>query len=130
MSEPNDEPDDGMDEDLDEGEVPAEVRSRLVLALDVDDIVAARRLAFDLEPFFGTVKVGLELFCATGTDTVSGFVAGMEPCEDGSHRSDRGAYWDDLEVVGYVEKIAVEVDCDDDVRARAKREDEPWVMLL
>ena len=75
MSEPNDEPDDGMDEDLDEGEVPAEVRSRLVLALDVDDVVAARRLAFDLEPFFGTVKVGLELFCATGTDTVSGFAS-------------------------------------------------------
>jgi|TARA_B110001454_G_scaffold201182_1_gene207380 orotidine-5'-phosphate decarboxylase len=73
MSQPNDEPDDGMDEDLDEGEVPAEVRSRLALALDVDDIVAARRLAFDLEPFFGTVKVGLELFCATGSDTVSGF---------------------------------------------------------
>jgi orotidine-5'-phosphate decarboxylase len=45
------------------------------LALDVDDVVAARRLAFDLEPFFGTLKVGLELFCATGTETVSGFTA-------------------------------------------------------
>ena len=52
MSEPNAALADGMDEDLDEGEVPAEVRSRLALALDVDDIVAARRLAVDLEPFF------------------------------------------------------------------------------
>ncbi|MDP6975038.1 MAG: orotidine-5'-phosphate decarboxylase [Acidimicrobiales bacterium] len=58
-----------------EGEVPAEIRDRLALALDVDDIVAARRLAFDLEPFFGTLKVGLELFTGAGPDAVSGFAA-------------------------------------------------------
>ena len=66
-------------------------------------------------------------------DTVSGFVAGMEPCEDGSHRSDRGAYWDDLEVVGYVEKIAVEVDCDDDEESgwhTYRRLDTPWYDAL
>ena len=68
-------PDELHDEIADEGEVPAEIRSHLALALDVDDVVAARRLAFDLEPFFGTLKVGLELFCATGTETVSGFTA-------------------------------------------------------
>jgi orotidine-5'-phosphate decarboxylase len=46
-------------------------RHRLVLALDVDDAVAARRLALQLRPWFGVVKVGLELFCAAGPDIVS-----------------------------------------------------------
>ena len=40
---------------LEEGGVPAEVRQRLVLALDVDDLVEARRLAGLLAPYFGTV---------------------------------------------------------------------------
>jgi len=62
-----------------EGEVPTEIRERLVLALDIDDLVAARRLAFDLEPFFGTIKIGLELFCAAGPDAVGSFrTAGFE----------------------------------------------------
>jgi orotidine-5'-phosphate decarboxylase len=73
MSETEQDLDEHHDEIANEGEVPAEIRSRLALALDVDDIVAARRLAFDLEPFFGTVKIGLELFSAAGPDTVSGF---------------------------------------------------------
>jgi orotidine-5'-phosphate decarboxylase len=48
-----------------------EIRDRLVLALDVDDLVAALRLARHLQPWFGTAKVGLELFTASGPDAVS-----------------------------------------------------------
>ena len=51
--------------------VPAEVRAKLALALDVDDLVVALRLARDLAPWFGTAKVGLELFSAVGPDAVS-----------------------------------------------------------
>src|SRR5258708_16878935 len=50
---------------------PEEVRSKLALALDVDDLVVALRLARDLRPWFGTAKVGLELFRAVGPDAVS-----------------------------------------------------------
>jgi orotidine-5'-phosphate decarboxylase len=46
--------------------VPQLVRSRLALALDVDDAVAAARLAKELRPWFGVAKVGLELFSAAG----------------------------------------------------------------
>ena len=49
-------------DNLDQGEVPAEIRARLALALDVDDVVAARRMANDLDEFFGTIKIGLELY--------------------------------------------------------------------
>ena len=62
-------------EEIDEGEVPSEIRSRLALALDVDDVVTARRLAADLDEFFGTVKVGLELYTAAGPDVIAGLVA-------------------------------------------------------
>ena len=48
-----------------------QTRDRLVLALDVDDLVAALRLARNLQPWFGTAKVGLELFTASGPDAVS-----------------------------------------------------------
>jgi orotidine-5'-phosphate decarboxylase len=47
------------------------VRRRLALALDVDDAVAAQRLARELRPWFGTVKVGLELYSAVGPDIVA-----------------------------------------------------------
>jgi orotidine-5'-phosphate decarboxylase len=50
--------------------VPA-VRDRLVLALDIDDLVAALRLADQLAPWFGVAKVGLELFSAEGPEAVS-----------------------------------------------------------
>jgi len=50
--------------------VESEVRDRLALALDVDDLVAARRLARDLQPWFGVAKVGLELYTAAGPDAV------------------------------------------------------------
>jgi orotidine-5'-phosphate decarboxylase len=46
------------------------VRDRLALALDVDDLVVARRLAQQLQPYFGVAKVGLELFTAAGPEAV------------------------------------------------------------
>jgi orotidine-5'-phosphate decarboxylase len=54
--------------------VPQSVRSRLVLALDVDDAVAASRLAKELRPWFGTAKVGLELFSAVGPRVVQSLI--------------------------------------------------------
>jgi orotidine-5'-phosphate decarboxylase len=44
---------------------------RLALALDTDDLVAALRMARNLAPWFGTAKVGLELFSAAGPDAVA-----------------------------------------------------------
>jgi len=52
--------------------VPPEIRSKLALVLDVDDVVAALRLARDLRPWFGVAKVGLELYSASGPDVVGG----------------------------------------------------------
>jgi orotidine-5'-phosphate decarboxylase len=49
---------------------PEALRSRLALALDVDDAVAAQRLARQLRPWFGVAKVGLELFSAAGPSVV------------------------------------------------------------
>lgn len=46
-------------------------RQHLALALDVDDLVVALRLARRLRPYFGVAKVGLELFGAAGPETVS-----------------------------------------------------------
>jgi orotidine-5'-phosphate decarboxylase len=53
------------------GEVPESLRGRMVLALDVDDLVVARRLARQLRPFFGTMKVGFELYSAAGPEAIS-----------------------------------------------------------
>lgn len=53
---------------------PGAIRSRLVLALDVDDIVEARRLARTLAPWFGVAKVGLELFSAAGPEAVESMI--------------------------------------------------------
>lgn len=49
---------------------PPEVRARLALALDVDDLVEALRLARLLSPWFGVAKVGLELYTAAGPDAI------------------------------------------------------------
>ena len=46
------------------------VRDHLALALDLDDLVAAERLAKELRPWFGVAKVGLELFTAAGPRAV------------------------------------------------------------
>lgn len=51
-----------------------EARDRLALALDVDDMVAALRLARRFQPWFGVVKVGLELFTAAGPDAVAAMI--------------------------------------------------------
>ena len=56
-----------------EDNVPLEIKSRLALALDIDDLIDARRLAGSLFDFFGTVKVGLELYTAAGPDSVGVF---------------------------------------------------------
>ena len=50
--------------------VPDAIRRRLVLAVDVDDLVEAQRLAARLSPWFATAKVGLELFSAAGPEAV------------------------------------------------------------
>ena len=52
----------------------ADVRRRLALPLDVDDLVEATRLAESVRPWFGVVKVGLELFSAAGPDAITAFV--------------------------------------------------------
>jgi orotidine-5'-phosphate decarboxylase len=56
-------------------EAPTELRDRLVLALDVDDVVEAIRLVHELKPWFGVAKVGLELFTAAGPDAVLSILA-------------------------------------------------------
>ncbi len=53
---------------------PDEVRARLALALDVDDLVEAMRLVRALSPWFGVAKVGLELYSATGPDAIATMV--------------------------------------------------------
>lgn len=52
-------------------EAPEELRARLCLALDTDDLVEARRRARDVGPWFGTMKVGLELFASSGPKAIS-----------------------------------------------------------
>ena len=56
---------DGAESPVDEG-----VRKKLALALDLDDMVEAHRLAAALRPWFGVAKVGLELFSAAGPDAI------------------------------------------------------------
>jgi orotidine-5'-phosphate decarboxylase len=47
-----------------------EVRTRLALALDVDDLGVARRVAGELAPWIGVAKIGLELYGAAGPEAV------------------------------------------------------------
>jgi len=47
-----------------------ELRAKMTVALDVDDLVEAVRLARQLAPWFGVAKVGLELYTAAGPDAV------------------------------------------------------------
>lgn len=51
-------------------DVPTEVRNRLALVLDVDDLDDAAELASRLAPWFGVAKVGLELYAAAGPGAV------------------------------------------------------------
>jgi orotidine-5'-phosphate decarboxylase len=48
-----------------------DVRNRLALALDVPDLDRAEQLAKEVAPWFGVVKVGLELYSAAGPDAVA-----------------------------------------------------------
>ena len=50
--------------------VSNDLRDKLAVALDVDDLVVALRMARDVKPWFGVAKVGLELFTAAGPDVV------------------------------------------------------------
>lgn len=54
--------------------VDTDLRDRLALVLDVDDLVEATRMAHELAPWFGVAKVGLELFCAAGPDAVAALI--------------------------------------------------------
>ena len=47
------------------------VRNHLCLVLDTDDMVQAERTAIALMPYFGVVKVGLELFSAAGPNAIA-----------------------------------------------------------
>lgn len=53
------------------GAVSEDVRRRLALVLDTDDMVEAHRLAVQMRPWFGVAKVGLELFSAAGPDVIA-----------------------------------------------------------
>jgi orotidine-5'-phosphate decarboxylase len=55
-------------------EVPETVRSHLCLALDLDDLVLALRMARQLRPWFGVAKVGLELYSAAGPDAIESLI--------------------------------------------------------
>lgn len=57
--------------------VAPEIRESLAIAFDVDDLVEARRLAKELQPYFGVVKIGLELFTAVGPDII-GIIADQD----------------------------------------------------
>jgi orotidine-5'-phosphate decarboxylase len=59
----------GGAEGADEAVDPA-IRASLALPLDVDDLVAANRLTRELGPWFGVMKVGLELYSAVGPDAI------------------------------------------------------------
>ncbi len=51
-------------------DVPTDIRQRLALALDVDDLVLALRIGRQLRPYFGVAKVGLELYSAAGPEVI------------------------------------------------------------
>ena len=55
-------------------DISPEARSRLALALDVDDLVEAGRLGKRMFPWFSVAKVGLELFSASGPETIGTFL--------------------------------------------------------
>jgi orotidine-5'-phosphate decarboxylase len=54
--------------------MPDEARERLAIALDVDDLVEAVRIAKEVKPFFGVAKIGLELYSAVGPDAIGSLV--------------------------------------------------------
>src|SRR2546421_5590618 len=60
---------------MSQAEAPvADLRERMALALDVDDLVAALRTAREVRPWFGVAKVGLELFIASGPEAIGALI--------------------------------------------------------
>lgn len=51
--------------------ISEQIRKKLVLALDVEDIEEAKNLVDELSPYIGTFKVGLQLFCGYGLEIVN-----------------------------------------------------------
>ena len=54
---------------------PEDVRAKLALALDLDDLVEALRLARMLRPWFGVAKVGLDILSYDRPETPRGPLA-------------------------------------------------------
>lgn len=50
--------------------IDADVRGKLALALDVDDLVAAVRIGRELNDYFSVAKIGLELYAAAGPEAI------------------------------------------------------------
>jgi len=48
-----------------------EIKEKLVLALDVEDINEAKKLVDEMSPYIATFKVGLQLFCGYGLEIVN-----------------------------------------------------------
>lgn len=48
----------------------SDIRTSLAIALDVDDLIAATRLARSVRQYFGVAKIGLELFSAAGPEAI------------------------------------------------------------
>jgi len=57
-----------------EAKPAADLRDHLVVALDLDDLVAALRIAREVRPWFGVAKVGLELFIASGPEAIGALI--------------------------------------------------------
>lgn len=51
-----------------------DIRNKLALALDVDDLVLATRLGRQLTEHFGVAKIGLELYSAAGPEAIGAMV--------------------------------------------------------
>lgn len=48
-----------------------EIKQKLVLALDVEELEQAKNLVNELSPYIGTFKVGLQLFCGFGLEIIN-----------------------------------------------------------
>lgn len=53
------------------GVIDQDIRAKLALALDVDDLVAAIRIGRQLNDYFGVAKIGLELYSAAGPEAIA-----------------------------------------------------------
>ena len=53
--------------------VDDDARTKLALALDVDDLVVGVRLAREVQPYFAVLKIGLELYSAAGPEVIGTF---------------------------------------------------------